>query len=1260
MLHVRDHHLAALNACSSAKQAWDTLERTYMAKSNARKLQLRMELSNLKMASGEPLAKYVARARQLRDDLAATGHIIPASDLVWSVLGGLPREYSTVVSVIEASSGEPELDAVMHILLRAEQRAGKHDSGSESAALASMQRRSSNAFRRGSGTGSGNRSGFGGRSQQGDRGSREARGDETRTCYLCGEPGHLKANCPKRTKDAGGKPTPLKQLALSAAGDSAAAAWVIDSGSKYHITPSKDKLIGYQPLETKVKIVFGNKQELPAVGTGDMIVNGPSGEVRLTNVHYVPGAYCNLFSVRQATEKGARVVFEGTSAYIMHGDNVVLEGAADGVYYMTAQPACDGAALAAGSGDTADLWHRRYGHLGFSNLARLVKEKMVTGINVAADAFEAAKHQVCEPCVLGKQHRLPFPEGHGSKPKALDLVHMDVCGPMPEPSLGGKRYAATFLDDATKLSLVVCLPFKSDVPATVKQVLALLERSGSGTVRAVRSDRGGEYVNKELGGWLKDKGIVHETTAPYTPEQNGAAERLNRTLMERVRAMLIDAGLPLDLWAEAVMTANFIRNRSPVSSGTATPWERFFGSKPDVSALRVFGATAYVHIPKALRTKLDPVSRKGVFIGYEPGAKAWRVLLDDGRKVVVSRDVTFDEAPRSRPSSSAGDVMPEPEAAVTSLGSGDDDGGELVAPASAGDAAELVAPTAGDAAAHAPDAQAAGAPAGDGADNGVAPRYPQRQRNKPGDWWVANKAPALSATTADDEPATLKAALDGPYAEMWRRAMDDEMASLHANKTWVLEELPTGAKAIPVKWVFKIKRDAAGNIERFKARLVAKGFMQVEGIDFNEVFAPVSKYSTLRAYLAEVAARDWEMHHMDVKTAFLNGELEEVIFMQQPPGYEVGGKACRLLKALYGLRQAPRAWHAKLHAELERLGFAAAAADPSLYVRRTGGHEVWLLVYVDDLLVASGNDKVLRAVKSALMGTFDTRDLGAATLFLGMELVRDRSARAITINQRRMTTELVNKYGLGDGKIKATPISLGTRLIRGDDDEVLDTAAFPYSELVGSLLYLSVCTRPDIAEAVGKLARYMAKPTAAHWGAAKGVLRYLAGTAEMGITFKGSEAPLVGYCDSDYAGDIDSRRSTTGYVFIVHGGAVSWNSKLQATVAVSTTEAEYMAAAGAVKEALWLRKLMGDFGIPIKTVKIYGDNQGAIKLLKHPIASARSKHIDVIYHFARERVARGEVTFEYISTERMVADGMTKALPENKFVFCRESMGVWA
>ena len=523
-------------------------------------------------------------------------------------------------------------------------------------------------------------------------------------------------------------------------------------------------------------------------------------------------------------------------------------------------------------------------------------------------------------------------------------------------------------------------------------------------------------------------------------------------------------------------------------------------------------------------------------------------------------------------------------------------------------------------------------------------------------------APALTATAAaEDEPPTLEAALNGPYAEQWQRAMDDEIESLYANNTWELVPLPYGAKAIPVKWVFKVKRDANGNIERFKARLVAKGFMQREGVDFNEVFAPVSKHTTLRSMLAEVAARDWELQHLDVKTAFLNGELEETIYMQPPPGYDLGsgGRVCKLIKALYGLRQAPRAWYAKLHAALTRLGFEASTADPSLYVRRKEGSEVWLLVYVDDLLLAASSAKVVSAVKQVIMGTFESRDLGAATLFIGMEILRDRAARSITISQQRMTTELVTKYGHGDGKAKSAPMSPGFKLTRGDEDDLLDTAKYPYAELVGALLYLSVCTRPDIAHTTGALARYMAKPTVAHWGAAKTVLRYLAGTDGFGITYADSKAGLVGFCDADYAGDVDSRRSTTGYVFLMHGGAMSWSSRLQPTVAASTTEAEYMAAAGAVKEALWLRKLTADISIPVKTVLIYGDNQGAIKLLKHPIASVRSKHIDVIYHFARERVTRGEVAFEYISTELMVADCMTKPLPVGKFTFCREGMGLW-
>jgi hypothetical protein len=258
-----------------------------------------------------------------------------------------------------------------------------------------------------------------------------------------------------------------------------------------------------------------------------------------------------------------------------------------------------------------------------------------------------------------------------------------------------------------------------------------------------------------------------------------------------------------------------------------------------------------------------------------------------------------------------------------------------------------------------------------------------------------------------------------------------------------------------------------------------------------------------------------------------------------------------------------------------------------------------------------------------------------------------------------MTQELVGKYGLADGKVKAVPMSPSIKLTKTEPGQELDKTAHGYCELVGSLLYLSVCTRPDIAYAVGALARHMSNPSMDHWTAAKGVLRYLAGTADYGIYFKaGTTGELVGYCDADYAGDISTRRSTTGYTFILHGGCISWSSRLQPTVAVSTTEAEYMAAAAAIKEALWLRTLMLDFGIKIGALDIRCDNQGAIRLLKHPIASARSKHIDVIYHFARERVARQEVKIQYCSTEHMIADCMTKALPVSKIESCRIAMGV--
>jgi hypothetical protein len=407
-----------------------------------------------------------------------------------------------------------------------------------------------------------------------------------------------------------------------------------------------------------------------------------------------------------------------------------------------------------------------------------------------------------------------------------------------------------------------------------------------------------------------------------------------------------------------------------------------------------------------------------------------------------------------------------------------------------------------------------------------------------------------------------------------------------------------------------------------------------------------------------VAAEDMQLHQLDVKTAFLNGELEEEVWVKEPPGYETGtGNVYRLHKALYGLKQAPRAWYAKLKQELTVLGFTPSVSDPGLFIL-SGNNVVYALVYVDDILLAGKDLTIIESVKASLSSKFALHDLGTAGTFIGFDIKRDHAAGTLRISQRKMIAEVLSNYGMTSVRTVSTALSPGTKLTKAG--EPLDKTTHPYSELIGSLLYISVCTRPDISYAVGALARYMSCPTEEHWTAAKHILRYLAGTIDYGIIYSAGDLKLLGFCDSDWAGDSDTRRSTTGYVFMLNGGSISWSSRLQQTVAASTTEAEYMAAAYATKEALWLQSLMRDFNVETRTVVIKSDNQAAISLIQNPITSARSKHIDVIYHFTRERASRGDVTFTYVSTKDNVADILTKALEKPLFEVCRKGLGMRA
>ncbi|KAK8916316.1 hypothetical protein KSP39_PZI023164 [Platanthera zijinensis] len=529
--------------------------------------------------------------------------------------------------------------------------------------------------------------------------------------------------------------------------------------------------------------------------------------------------------------------------------------------------------------------------------------------------------------------------------------------------------------------------------------------------------------------------------------------------------------------------------------------------------------------------------------------------------------------------------------------------------------------------------------------------------------------PVTRTVTYSEDPISARDARSRADANQWELAMVDEMESLRKNQTWGLCKLPKGRKAIGSKWVFKQKVKADGTVEKYKARLVAKGFSQVEGVDYDEIFSPVAKLTSIRMVLSIAAVHDLEIEQMDVKTAFLHGDLEEEIYMRQPEGFEAKGKedlVCRLKKSLYGLKQSPRMWYQKFDTYMLEVGFERLNSDHCVYIQRKGEHFTFLTLYVDDMLLVGNSVKMIQHVKKMLSAKFEMKDLGPASVILRMQIIRDRSKRKLWLGQQRYVEEVLKKFNMADCKPVGAPMPVGNKLSAEmcpkTHEEMEDMVKVPYASAVGSLMYAMVCTRPDIAQAVGVLSRYMAKPGKEHWNAVKRVFRYLRGTSNYSICYEGAETGrvlnVVGHVDSDWGGDLDSRKSTSGYVFTLFGGAVSWMSRRQGVVALSSTEAEYMALTHASKEAIWLGRLCGELSFEQGPVKPWCDSQRAIQLAKNPAFHARTKHIDIQFHFIREKVEKQVVQLEKVDTKENSSDFLTKAVPIAKFEWCATAVGL--
>jgi len=1218
--------------------------------------------------------------------------------------------------------------------------------------------------------------------------------------------------------------------------DGPSSSWMLDSGSTDHITPDRSDLSNYVEYQPHKVLTVGNGDTIKVLGQGSAHINikirGQMRHARIDHVQYIPESNHRLLSESLLCEAGYIINRSNSQTeLIKQGETQAIGVLRNGQYWLDAYDYLSMNAMTAYNKPISlNLLHQRLGHL---HEAALIKTpSQVDGISLMTKGHLSA----CEPCIFGKQARSTFPSNpkRTRKPEVLDLAHTDIMESNVQ-SIGGNKYILTIIDDHSKMLWAYLMKKKDQAPQCIKEWIAMVENQSGKKLKVLRSDNGGEFKNHHLDELFKAKGIVQQYTTAYTPEQNSVAERMNRTIMEKARAMRFESGLAPKFWGEAVKHAVYLINRTPSRVlDYKTPYELWHGHKPNLSNLRIFGCAAYAKIPEKLLKKQDFKSNRMIFLGFEPGSKAFRLYNPDIKQMRVERDVIFNEdlfpakpksvsidlqlshqdratpvkkntsqggaakTTASLPNTPTKSTIPFPETPKASppllpallpineeeeeaqddeeevlqeiIPSPDKGKGKATTSSSEKEESAHKGPTTGSGASQPTITRPLTPPKVIGfgrakVDYTANPYYaPEELSYKKGQaleiveaegWTWKVKGPnneiktitkpnvtdyqSISAikrapppvpakkskptpteigldfeeradqgtrrsgrvpkpkvkpdnsvdskgrdikekkanvATLLKEPTTYKQAMKSADADKWLAAIEDELSSLKKMGTWKQELVtpPSDRRAVKNKWVFKIKVAPDGTPIRYKARLVAKGFSQIEGIDYEETFSPVARYESFRILMAIAAKEDWEIHQMDVKTAFLNGDLNEEIYMEQPEGFiQKGseGKALQLLKAIYGLKQASRQWNKKINDTLHNLGFKRLQSDHGLYVKRTEHDIVIIILYVDDLTLIGNNLKIINSVKGELSRSYEMTDLGEISSYLGMRIQRDRKKKIITLDQEQYLKDVLIRFQMQESKPARTPFPAGAKLVKSQTPPELCDKEFKtqYQSIIGSIMYAAIGCRPDLAYAAVKLSSFSSNPDQSHMNVAHHVLRYIRGSLDFKLVYDGNHnRNLIGYSDSCWGGNLEDRKSTTGNCFFLAGGVVTWASKKQPTVALSSVEAEYMAITSAAKHSKWIQKFFKELGIdhrgaiafksdkvqqlPLQDdqheedtrLHLLSDSQGAIAMANNPVHHQRTKHIDIQHHFIRECVENNNVDLSYLSTEEMVADVFTKAL----------------
>lgn len=1263
-LCVENNQLTHIKNLTTSKDAWEALKKYHQKSTLSSKIRLKKKLYKAEMKKDDDMEAHLNKLSEWMDELEELGEALDDKNKVAVILTSLNDDYDTLITALDARDEEKlSFGEVKAKLLDEADRRKQKNSKELSTALKVTKFNS------------------------------KKRNYANVKCYTCNKMGHISKDCFKRM-DSKKENSHASNLASNGSAHAAFHArsneiidgWCIDSGSTCHISNNSDHFITID-MNVQEEIVVANGEKLSAIGKGNVniVTKTDANEkinVTIYDVLYVPKAKGNLLSVHKLVEKNLNVTFSDNKCRITKGRQEYAVGKLTNGLYILQEFVTHKANFAKQSDKLCiHDWHRRLAHRNLDDIKKMTSYGLKINVCKCNDD--------CEACIMGKMQRKSFPKRSLSPAREmLDVIVTDVCGKMPKSSIAGKDYFVTFIDEFTRYSYVYFLKEKSEVPDVLIRFVEMIKTRFGKKPKIIRSDRGGEYVNGKVQTYLQQQGIQIQYTVAYSPQQNGIAERRNRTLMEAARTMMFAAKFDSCYWAEAVACANHVQNRLITSSTNKTPYEMWYGEKSLMNDFHEFGSDVYAWIPGERRKKLDKKARKLKFVGYDESSKGYRLTNKDTKDVIIARDVKFltsdsDITEVESTDATKESIVDSIDCIMDTYDCKSDDNDDI--PIINGheynnaineqqydnnitghDDSIISEYHDTESSYYETDISYPEIEQDNDEeyiDTTIVPnpnevlRRSNRQNSGQNSKYSDYACNKVISNLNDKDPTSYKEAMSRSDKELWQQAMNEEMESIHKNNTWTLVDLPKNRKAIGSKWVYKVKRDVNGNVLRHKARLVAQGYNQKYGTDYDEVFAPVVRQTTFRMLLSVAAKRGYKVKHYDIKTAFLNGELEEDIYMRQPPGFEKNNKVCHLLKGLYGLKQAARSWNKAIHSVLTSNGYKQSMYDKCLYMKTTNGELCYILLYVDDFIIASKSEEAIKNIADIIGEKFEMKCLGDIQHFLGIEIERDEQGNFM-MNQRNYINKIIADCGLTDAKVSKIPLDVGYEKL--ECDKMLEDNNI-YQKMIGQLLYVSINTRPDISASVSILSQRVSNPRQADLIEIKRIMRYLKGTSNLKLRLSSNdkEQNLIGYTDANWAESKLDRKSNSGYIFMMYGGTVSWACRKQVCVSLSSTEAEYIALCEGSQELVWIKGICKELQVQMqKSTKLYVDNQSCMKLVDNQKFSNRTKHIDTKFHFVRDLNERGELTLEYCSSELNVADLLTKPLGPKRIKDLREKAKV--